>query len=126
MRESMHAAALLVAVLVGNYLYYSLPIAERPDAAYVGQGVEAGLLYIVVLALVLSVVQHWRVRFVASFMCLWGALEAFQRAFCGWVQWGKDSGGADLCRAGDGPDVYPAIAALSLAVAISLWGVRRG
>lgn len=126
MKHLAHAAALLVAVLVGNYLYYSLPTAERPDAAYLGQGVEAWLLYIVVLALVLSVVQHWRVRFAASFLCLWGALEAFQRAFCGWVQWGKDSGGADLCRTVDGSDVYPAIAALSLAVAISLWWVRRG
>lgn len=126
MKHLAHGAAIAVAVLVGNYLYYAWPTTERPDAAYVGQGAEACALYLVVLALVLSVVKHLRTRFAVSFVCLWGALETAQRAFCGWVQWGNDSGGVDLCRAGDGPDVYPAIAALSLAVAISLWGVRRG
>jgi len=122
----MRLIALLVALMVGNYVYYVWPVIERPDAAYVGQGFESALLYLAFLALILSVTRTAKTRFIASFLCLWGAIEGIQRSLCGLAQWGVNTGGVDLCRATNGPDVYPALAAVSMAVAITLYGVRRG
>jgi len=120
------AAALLAlaAVLVGDYAYYWWPEVDRPWAGYVGQGIQAAALFGAGAALCRRIPSPaW--RFAVSAPCMWGLIEAGQRAICGAILFGQ-YGGGDLCARIAGPNLYPLAAAVLLATIITLTAAKHG
>lgn len=118
------ALVALAAVLVGDYAYYWWPEAERPWAAYVGQGIQAAALFGVGAAASRRILRPaWRFALMAP--CIWGLIEASQRAVCGAMLFGQ-YGDGDLCARIAGPTLYPLAAAVLLATIITLTVKRHG
>lgn len=111
------ALALVAAVLVGDYAYYWWPEADQPWVAYIGQGIQAALLFAIGAIGCRRILSPiW--RFALTAPCMWGLIEAAQRAICGAVLFGE-YGTGDLCTRIAGPNIYPMAAAVLLATALT-------
>ena len=117
--------ALLGAVLVGDYAYYLWPEADRPWAAYIGQGAQALILFGLAMTQARKIpCPRW--AFAARVASSWGCIEALQRATCGAILFGQ-WGSGDLCRrASSEIDPYPLAAAVLLATLIAVIWSRHG
>ena len=116
---------LAIALFMGDYAYYNWPLDQRPDAAYVGQGLQAIILWACAYQTARVHAKTPPQGSALVFVCLWGSLEALQRSLCGLLEWGAVSGGIDLCRKAIGPDWRAAMLAASLTLPVCLFMRRR-